>query len=41
MLATPLVPGFLYHVKGCGLDLTIVASHGCDAICIALNFIKE
>lgn len=39
MHASPVIPGFLYHVKGCGLDLNIVAPHGCDAICIALGFL--
>jgi hypothetical protein len=37
MTAKPLIPGYLYHVKGRGVDRYINAAHPCDAICIALN----
>lgn len=33
MIATPLVPGHAYRVRGPGLDLTVLASNGCAAIC--------
>lgn len=36
MHATPIIPGYLYRVRGCGIDLRIPAAHGCDAICNAL-----
>lgn len=39
MSATPLIPGRLYHVRGAGFDLDVVASHGCDAICRVLNLL--
>jgi hypothetical protein len=35
MSARPLIPGRLYRVRGMGLDLTIIASHACDALIIA------
>jgi hypothetical protein len=41
MIATPLIPGRLYRVRGCGLDLTIIASHPCDAICIGLSLLER
>lgn len=41
MSARPIIPGFLYHVRGCGLDLNVVAPHGCVAILTVLNLIKE
>jgi hypothetical protein len=37
MSAIAIIPGGLYRVRGCGLDLTVVAGHGCDAICHALT----
>ena len=39
MHATPVIPGITYRVTGVGLDITVLAGHGCDAICIALNLI--
>lgn len=36
MIATPIIPGRLYRVRGAGLDLTVIAAHGCDAICNVL-----
>lgn len=36
MSATPIIPGRLYRVRGAGLDLTVIAPHGCDAICNVL-----
>jgi len=36
MHATPIIPGRLYRVRGAGLDFTVIAAHGCDAICNAL-----
>ena len=36
MSATPIIPGRLYRVRGCGLDLNVIAAHGCDAICSVL-----
>lgn len=37
MHATPIIPGLIYHVSGAGLDINILAGHGCDAVCIALK----
>lgn len=37
MIAVPIVPGRLYHVRGCGIELDVIAAHGCDAICHALG----
>ena len=39
MSARPLIPGRLYRVRGAGLDLSVLASHPCDAICAVLNMI--
>lgn len=36
MSAKPIIPGHLYRVRGCGLDITVPATHGCTAICNAL-----
>lgn len=36
LLVTPVIPGRLYHVEGTGMNLDIIASHPCDAVCIAL-----
>lgn len=36
MSAKPIIPGHLYRVRGCGIDLRIFAAHGCDAICNVL-----
>ena len=36
MSATPIIPGQLYRVRGAGMDITVIAPHGCDAICNAL-----
>lgn len=36
MSAKPIIPGRLYRVRGAGLDLEVIAPHGCDAICNAL-----
>lgn len=36
MSAQPIIPGRLYRVRGAGLDLAVIAAHGCDAICHAL-----
>lgn len=38
MRASPITPG-VYRVRGSGLDLTVRASHPCDAICIALDIL--
>lgn len=40
MIASPVIPGRAYRVRGTGLDLCIAASHPCDAIRIAIT-IKE
>ena len=32
MSAKPIVPGRLYRVRGAGLDIKVIAAHGCDAI---------
>lgn len=37
MIATPLLPGRLYRVRGMGLDLTVLAQHACAALCIAMS----
>lgn len=39
MRATPIIPGRLYRVTGAGLDMPIVASHPCTALCTALSLI--
>lgn len=39
MVASPLIPGRLYRVRGSGLDLEVVASHPCDALCIGLDLL--
>ena len=36
MSAKAIIPGRLYRVHGAGLDMDILAPHGCDAICHAL-----
>ena len=36
MHATPIIPGRLYRVRGAGLDIKVIAAHGCDAICNVL-----
>mgnify|MGYP007090093065 FL=1 len=41
MSAAPLIPGRLYRVRGAGLDLKIIASHPCDAICIGLDLLER
>ncbi len=38
MVATPLLPGSLYHVRGLGLDRVLFASNGAHAIVLALDF---
>ncbi len=40
MIATPIRAGSSYRVRGAGLDITVLASHPCDAICIAIT-LKE
>ena len=37
MSAKPIIPGRLYRVRGQGIDLTVFASHPCEAICIGLE----
>ncbi|WP_334157901.1 hypothetical protein [Oryzomicrobium sp.] len=41
MLASPLIPGRLYRARGAGLDLNIIAPHGCDAICRVLGMLEQ
>ena len=41
MSATPLIPGRLYRVRGAGLDLKVIASHPCDALCIGLDLLER
>jgi len=41
MSATPLIPGRLYRVRGAGLDLEVLASHPCEAICIGLEVLER
>lgn len=36
MSAQAIIPGRLYRVRGAGLDMNVIAGHGCDAICLAL-----
>lgn len=37
MRATPIIPGRLYRVRGGGLDINVIAAHGCEAICNVLS----
>ncbi len=41
MSARPIVPGHSYQVHGAGLDLTVIAPNPVDALCIAIDLIKE
>jgi len=41
MIARPIVPGRSYQVHGAGIDLTVLATNPVDAICIAIDMIKE
>ncbi|EFU5258205.1 hypothetical protein HT797_004538 [Salmonella enterica] len=41
MSARPIVPGRAYRVRGCGLDLVVLATHPCDAICAALDLLEN
>jgi len=41
MSATPIIPGHLYHVRGGGLGLDIIAAHPCEALRIALDILIE
>ncbi len=37
MSAQVIIPGRLYRVRGAGLDMNVIAGHGCDAICRVLG----
>ncbi|WP_291770811.1 hypothetical protein [Castellaniella sp.] len=37
MKATPIIPGRVYQVRYRQTSMVVMASHGCDAICIALE----
>lgn len=37
MSARPIIPGFAYRVRGCGIDQRVIASNGCTAILIGLQ----
>jgi len=41
MIAIPLIPGRVYRVygrlAGCKSGVTVMASHPCEAICIAMG----
>lgn len=41
MSARPIVPGYLYHVvcASARMDLTVIAPHGCDAICYVMSLL--
>lgn len=41
MSAAPLIPGRLYRVRGAGLDLQVIASHPCEALCIAIDLLER
>ena len=41
MSATPLIPGRLYRVRGSGLELDVIATHPCEALCIAIDILIE
>lgn len=41
MRATPIIPGRLYRVTGAGINLSIIASHPCAALCNAIALIGE
>jgi hypothetical protein len=41
MSARPIIPGRLYRVCHAGRTFAVLAEHGCDAICVALNAIEE
>jgi hypothetical protein len=40
VIATPIIPGHAYRVRGAGLDLSMLAASACDAL-IAATFILE
>jgi hypothetical protein len=39
MIAAPIIPGKLYHVRYLGRTIEIVADHACRAIAIALDIL--
>jgi len=41
MAATPIIPGRVYRVRGCGLDLNVIATHPCEALRIAIDMLME
>jgi len=41
MSATPIIPGRLYRVRSADLDLSIIATHPCEALCIAMDMLME
>lgn len=40
MIARPLIAGHRYQVHGVGVDLTVIASNPCDALCIAIGYLE-
>jgi hypothetical protein len=40
MTALPVRPGILYEVKFRGRSITVLAPHGCDAICAVLSLLE-
>lgn len=41
MSATPLIAERLYRVRGAGINLKVIASHPCEAICIVLDLLER
>lgn len=39
MIATPVVPGRAYHVRGMGLEFTALAGSAVEAICMAIDIL--
>lgn len=41
MSASPIIPGRLYRVRGTGIDVEVLASHPCDALCIGIDLLER
>jgi hypothetical protein len=41
MTAKPIQPGRTYRVRGNGLDVVILASNPCAAICVAVEILTK
>ncbi|MEN3067843.1 hypothetical protein [Uliginosibacterium sediminicola] len=40
MKSTPITPGKLYRVTGCGIDMAIEATHPVDALLVGLDVLE-